>query len=181
MRNLGGYKESEFQKALRTALARAKRIPKNEIPSYMDKYTPMKCVELNLKDLNCRHCMLICKTPSSWQMLLDHNVLQYTNTVYLFESKFAADTTTMTNYDHLHKIINCMEMGKTVVLYNLKGIHECLYDMLNQRYKTNSQGIYIYILYNIYTYIYILNIYGGKKKMVNFIAKLQQTVITMNI
>ncbi|ETO00301.1 hypothetical protein RFI_37146 [Reticulomyxa filosa] len=86
------YKERRFQKALRAALARVKRIPKNEILFFMNKYTPMKCVELNLKDFDCRHCMLICKTPSSWQMLLDHNVLQYTNTVYLFERKFAADT-----------------------------------------------------------------------------------------
>ncbi|ETN99171.1 hypothetical protein RFI_38310, partial [Reticulomyxa filosa] len=114
MRNLGGYKGKKYQKTLKFAIARARRIPKNEILFFMNKYTPMKCVELNLKDFNCRHCMLICKTPSSWQMLLDHNVLQYTNTVYLFESKFVADTTTMTNYDHLHKIINCMEMGKTV-------------------------------------------------------------------
>ncbi|ETN98312.1 hypothetical protein RFI_39198, partial [Reticulomyxa filosa] len=81
----------------------------------MDKYTPMKCVELNLKDFNCKHCMLIYKTPSSWQMLLDHNVSQYTNTVYFFERKFAVDTTTMINYDHLHKVINCMEMGKIVM------------------------------------------------------------------
>ncbi|ETO00829.1 hypothetical protein RFI_36611, partial [Reticulomyxa filosa] len=35
---------------------------------------------------------------------------------------------------------------------------------LNQRYKTNSQGIYIYILYNIYTYIYFECLWGGGKK-----------------
>ncbi|ETO11932.1 hypothetical protein RFI_25443 [Reticulomyxa filosa] len=82
--------------------------------------------------------MLVCENPYSWQLLLDYKLLACEDVVFLFESKFAADTAIMTNYDHLHKVINCMQVGKKIVLYKLNSAHECLYDMLNQRYHGNS-------------------------------------------
>ncbi|ETN99435.1 ring finger protein [Reticulomyxa filosa] len=87
-----------------------------------------------------RHCMIISELEHSWQVLLDQDVLKYDNE-FLFGSCFPADRlTTITNYNHLNKIISCMEGGKTVVMYNLENIHESLYDMLNQRYQKRPSG-----------------------------------------
>ncbi|ETN98085.1 hypothetical protein RFI_39437, partial [Reticulomyxa filosa] len=141
MRNLGGYRDPQFQKCLAEALEKVFRKSAKEISALMSDWGSLKCVEMNLQDKDCRHCMLVCEKPYSWQLLLDHNLLSCEDAVFLFESKFASDTATMTSYDHLHKVINCMQVGKKVVLYKLKSIHECLYDMLNQRYSTDSSKI----------------------------------------
>ncbi|ETO11387.1 hypothetical protein RFI_25989 [Reticulomyxa filosa] len=156
MRNLGGCKNENFQKYLTVIL-------KSEIGEgvleLMNRWGSLKCIEMNLKDEDCRHCLVICNKPYSWQLLLDQNLLPYEDTVFLFESKFASDTATMTSYDHLHKVINCMEAGKKVVLYNLKSIHECLYDMLNQRYRKNAQSVHVFVLFYNYIRAHIYYIY----------------------
>ena len=46
----------------------------------------------------------------------------------------------ITFYANLNRVMNCMETGKTVVLYNLDDIHESLFDMLNQRYTVTRAG-----------------------------------------
>ncbi|ETO05202.1 hypothetical protein RFI_32192, partial [Reticulomyxa filosa] len=141
MRNLGGCSDPQFQKCLAEVLEKVFRKSAKEISTLMSDWGSLKCVEMNLQDEDCRHCMLVCEKPYSWQLLLDHNLLSCEDAVFLFDSKFASDTATMTSYDHLHKVINCMQIGNKVVLYKLKSIHECLYDMLNQRYSTDSSGI----------------------------------------
>ncbi|ETO07404.1 hypothetical protein RFI_29988, partial [Reticulomyxa filosa] len=138
MRNVGGCRDPQFQKWLAEVLKKVFRKSATEISTLMRKWGSLKCVEMNLQDEDCRHCMLVCEKPYSWQLLLDHNLLSCEDAVFLFESRFASDTTTMTSYDHLHKVINCMQVGKKAVLYKLKSIHECLYDMLNQRYSIDS-------------------------------------------
>ncbi|ETO02465.1 hypothetical protein RFI_34967 [Reticulomyxa filosa] len=100
--------------------------------------------------------MLVCEKPYSWQLLLDHNLLSCEDAVFLFDSKFASDTATMTSYDHLHKVINCMQVGKKVVLYKLKSIHECLYDMLNQRYSIDSLVYSIFCLICLFVFFFFL-------------------------
>ncbi|ETO01640.1 hypothetical protein RFI_35801 [Reticulomyxa filosa] len=147
MRNLGGCRDPQFQKYLAEILENVSRKSATEISTLMSDWEPLKCVNMNLQDENCRHCMLVCENPYSWQLLLDHNRLSCKDTVFLFDSKFAADTATMTSYDHLHKVINCMEAGKKVILYKLKSIHECLYDMLNQRYLDNSPGAFFFCFF----------------------------------
>ncbi|ETO05385.1 hypothetical protein RFI_32011, partial [Reticulomyxa filosa] len=148
MRNLGGYKGKEYQERLRYLLKEILRLQKEQVLEKMNCWGPLQCVRANLNDnVNCRHCLLICENQHSWQLLLDRNILPDHDVVFLFESRFPADLIATTNYDHLHKVINCMETGKTVILFNLKSIHECLYDMLNQRYLTNDQGyFYSYFL-----------------------------------
>ncbi|ETO02235.1 hypothetical protein RFI_35201, partial [Reticulomyxa filosa] len=114
MRNLGGCKEPRFQESLTKALKKGLRKSTTEISALMNHWGPLKCVEMNLQDKNCRHCMLVCENPYSWQLLLDYKLLACEDVVFLFESKFAADTAIMTNYDHLHKVINCMQVGKKI-------------------------------------------------------------------
>ncbi|ETO01059.1 hypothetical protein RFI_36381 [Reticulomyxa filosa] len=138
MRNLGGCRDPQFQKCLAEALQKVSRKSTKEILPLMSNWGSLECVKMNLQDEDCRHCMLVCEKPYSWQLLLDHNLLSCEDTIFLFESKFASDTAIMTSYDHLHKVINCMQVAKKVVLYKLKSIHECLYDMLNQRYLGDS-------------------------------------------
>ncbi|ETO06237.1 hypothetical protein RFI_31160, partial [Reticulomyxa filosa] len=150
MRNLGGCRDANFQKYLTEILK-----PEIESLNLMNLWGSLKCIEMNLKDEDCRHCLVICNKPYSWQLLLDQNLLPYEDTVFLFESKFASDTATMTSYDHLHKVINCMEAGKNVVLYHLKSIHECLYDMLNQRYRKNAQSVHVFVFFYNYIHAHI--------------------------
>ncbi|ETO00585.1 hypothetical protein RFI_36854 [Reticulomyxa filosa] len=147
MRNLGGFRDPQFQKCLADALKKGTRKSVTEILTLMSAWEPLQCVKMNLQDENCRHCMLVCEKPYSWQLLLDHNLLSCEDAVFLFESNFAADRATMTGHDHLHKVINCMEIGKKAVLYKLKSIHECLYDMLNQRYYGNSLGVFLFFFF----------------------------------
>ncbi|ETO24712.1 hypothetical protein RFI_12444 [Reticulomyxa filosa] len=132
MRNLGDCDNPNFQKHLIAILKAQLKKSKAEILELMNLWRPLKCIERNIQDNDCRHCLVICQKPYSWQLLLDHKLLSHEDTVFLFESKFATDVATITKYDHLHKVINCMEAGKKVVLYNLKSIYESLYDMLNQ-------------------------------------------------
>ncbi|ETN99488.1 hypothetical protein RFI_37984 [Reticulomyxa filosa] len=145
MRNLGGCRDPQFQRYVAEILESVSRKSATEVSALMSKWGPLKCVKMNLQDEDCRHCMLVCENPYSWQLLLDHNLLSCKDAIFLFDSKFAADTATMTSYDHLHKVINCMEAGKKVILYKLKSIHECLYDMLNQRYLDNSPGAFFFL------------------------------------
>ncbi|ETO02427.1 hypothetical protein RFI_35009, partial [Reticulomyxa filosa] len=136
MRNLSGYKGKEYQEPFKHLLQRISGLGKEKILEKMNCWGPLQCIKANLNDdVNCRHCLLICENQHSWQLLLDHNILPYHDVIFLFNSRFPADLTATTNYDHLHKVINCMETGKTVILFNLKSIHECLYNMLNQRYQ----------------------------------------------
>ncbi|ETO32863.1 hypothetical protein RFI_04254, partial [Reticulomyxa filosa] len=135
MRNLGGYKGKEYQEPFKHLLQRMSGLTKEKVLEKMNCWGSLQCVKANLNDANCRHCLLICENQHSWQLLLDHNILPYHDVIFLFESLFPADMTATTNFDHLHKVINCMETGKTVILFNLKSIHECLYNMLNQRYQ----------------------------------------------
>ncbi|ETN98436.1 hypothetical protein RFI_39063, partial [Reticulomyxa filosa] len=149
MRNFGGIPGSKLQEHLGAILETVLGMKKSEISNKMSKWTPLECVRKNLRDnspllgdnyMISRHCMIISELEHSWQVLLDQDVLKYDNE-FLFGSCFPADRlTTITNYNHLNKIISCMEGGKTVVMYNLENIHESLYDMLNQRYQKKPSG-----------------------------------------
>ncbi|ETO32007.1 hypothetical protein RFI_05107 [Reticulomyxa filosa] len=140
MRNLGGYKGREYQDPLTDILQKMSGLRKEQVLEKMNCWGALQCIKANLNNIHCRHCLLICEKQHSWQLLLDHDILPYDDVVFLFESQFPADLTASTNYDHLQKVSNCMAAGKKVVLFNLKSIHECLYDMLNQRYQINRQG-----------------------------------------
>ncbi|ETN99174.1 hypothetical protein RFI_38306, partial [Reticulomyxa filosa] len=142
MRNLGGYKGKEYQSSLTNILQKMSGLRIEQVLEKMNTWGALQCIKANLNDIRCRHCLLICEKQHSWQLLLDHDILPYSDVVFLFESQFPADLIATTNYDYLHKVINCMETGRTVVLFNLKAIHECLYDMLNQRYQIDRQGYY---------------------------------------
>ncbi|ETO01347.1 hypothetical protein RFI_36094 [Reticulomyxa filosa] len=158
MRNLGGYKGKEYQDALTNYLQKRSGLRKEQVLEKMNCWEALQCVKANLNDVHCRHCLLICENQYSWQLLLDHNILSHHDVTFLFESRFPADLIASTNSDHLQKVSNCMEAGKKVLLFNLKSIHECLYDMLNQRYQINRQGYCLYQLFLkriIYAYIHI--------------------------
>lgn len=119
------------------------------IYSTIKKYSPSKLIEMNLKDKRSthemaeisssdnfsvsRHIMAITEYYNSWKVLLDLNIINYRN-IFIFGSEFERDQKQSNIYLYLNKIKNCMECGKTLILYNLKEIHESLYDLLNQRY-----------------------------------------------
>ncbi|ETO35633.1 hypothetical protein RFI_01430, partial [Reticulomyxa filosa] len=153
MRNFGGVANDFLQEHLGSILTSVLGIEKREVVTKMNEWTPLNCVNSNLNDTRStysnlqddnymisRHCMIISEMEHSWQILLDHNILSYDD-VFLFGSSFVHDkASTITYFDHLNKVINCMDTGKRVILYNLEYIHESLYDMLNQRYQKKPSG-----------------------------------------
>ena len=88
-----------------------------------------------------RHVLVLTESAHSWQLLTQHKVLTYEDAEFIIGSEFLRDkSSNIMFYDSLSKIMNCMKLGKRVVLYNLDEIHESLYDMLNQRYTIHSGG-----------------------------------------
>ncbi|ETO31471.1 hypothetical protein RFI_05649, partial [Reticulomyxa filosa] len=77
MRNLGGCRDVNFQKHLTEIL---KSEIGKEASELMKRWGSLKCIEMNLKDEDCRHCLVICNKPYSWQLLLDQNLLPYEDT-----------------------------------------------------------------------------------------------------
>ncbi len=69
-----------------------------------------------------RHCMIITESAHSSQVLLDCDVLSHSDT-FIFGSEFTKDkTSSITFYNNLNRVMNCMETGKTVILHNLDDI-----------------------------------------------------------
>ncbi|ETO02660.1 hypothetical protein RFI_34758, partial [Reticulomyxa filosa] len=153
MRNFGGIPREDLLRNLGDIFYNVLAFSKEEVYKKMSKFTPMYCVQRNLLDTRTnnskllgdnyivsRHCMVISELEHSWQVLLENGILKYDD-VFLFKSEFAHDqTSSISDYEHLNKVINCMDTGKRVILYNLDSIYESLYDMLNQRYQKKPSG-----------------------------------------
>ncbi|ETO05001.1 hypothetical protein RFI_32395, partial [Reticulomyxa filosa] len=149
-RNFGGLDHNDYRKKLSRILKEVLNRTESEVIRELKKWTPVMCVERNLMEkkrgqssddlMVSRHCMIISEEYYSWQLLLEYNILNF-NQIFLFGSYFPQDKySNISNYNQLNKIIDCMDTGKTVILHNLKSIHESLYDMLNQRYQTRPSG-----------------------------------------
>ncbi|ETO33903.1 hypothetical protein RFI_03194 [Reticulomyxa filosa] len=153
MRNFGGISREDLLRNLGYIFYKVLGFSREEVFEKMSKFTPMDCVQRNLLDTQTnnsklfednyivsRHCMVISELEHSWQVLLENGILKYDD-VFLFKSNFAHDRdSSISDYKHLNKIIDCMDTGKRVVLYNLDSIYENLYDMLNQRYQRKPSG-----------------------------------------
>ncbi|ETO14264.1 hypothetical protein RFI_23106, partial [Reticulomyxa filosa] len=148
LRNFGGVDSTNYNEQLQKILVEVLGKTKEEILLELKKWTPVMCVERNLMECDqssnglmvSRHCMVISEKYYSWQLLLEYDILNY-NQVFLFGSYFPQDMySNITSYNQLNKIIDCMNIGKTVILHNLESIYESLYDMLNQRYQRRPSG-----------------------------------------
>ncbi|ETO08602.1 hypothetical protein RFI_28787, partial [Reticulomyxa filosa] len=133
LRNFGGFEESKASEQLRKILVEVLGLRDEDISEQFKFWTPVRCVQSNVtrtitpKDNPLqvhRHCMVISEEHYSWQLLLDYGILNYDH-VFLFGSCFPHDTySNINNYNHLNKIIDCMDTGKSVVLRNLDDIYE---------------------------------------------------------
>ncbi|ETN99929.1 hypothetical protein RFI_37538 [Reticulomyxa filosa] len=153
MRNFGGISREDLLRNLGDIFHKILGLSKEEVHQKISKFTLMDCVQRNLLDTRTdnsklfednyivsRHCMVISELEHSWQVLLENGILKYDD-VFLFKSNFAHDRdSSISEYKHLNKIIDCMDTGKRVILYNLDSIYENLYDMLNQRYQRKPSG-----------------------------------------
>ncbi|ETO01874.1 hypothetical protein RFI_35566, partial [Reticulomyxa filosa] len=175
MRNFGGIPREDLLRNLGDIFCNVLGFSKEEVHKKMSKFTPMDCVQRNLLDTRTnnskllgdnyivsRHCMVISELEHSWQVLLENGILKYDD-VFLFKSEFAHDqTSSISDYEHLNKVINCMGTGKRVILYKLDSIYESLYDMLNQRYQKKPSGK-DYFKDNIPIYVRDLEKYNTNK------------------
>ncbi|ETO06596.1 hypothetical protein RFI_30799 [Reticulomyxa filosa] len=171
MRNFGGIPRDDLIQNLSDIFKDCLGMDKGESVNKMSTFTPMDCIQLNLSDTQTnssklfgdnyivsRHCMVISELDHSWQVLLENGILRYDD-VFLFKSSFAHDEcSSISDYEHLNKVISCMDTGKRVILYNLESIYESLYDMLNQRYQKKPSGKNylkknLYLCIRVYVYV----------------------------
>ncbi|ETO36345.1 hypothetical protein RFI_00722 [Reticulomyxa filosa] len=174
MRNFGGIPREDQLQNLGDIFQSVLGFSKEVVYQKMSKFTPMNCVQRNLLDTRTnnskllgdnyiisRHCMVISELEHSWQVLLENGILK-NDDVFLFKSEFAHDqTSSISDYEHLNKVINCMDTGKRVILYKLDSIYESLYDMLNQRYQKKPSGK---IIFKNLIYFYVKTVNNKKKK-----------------
>ncbi|KAK3276973.1 hypothetical protein CYMTET_14987 [Cymbomonas tetramitiformis] len=98
----------------------------------------------NLEDDRSRHLLVI--TPaqvSPLNALRDSGVLDGRHVSVIFGSRFPEDCASKVyQYQRIHTIKDCMQMGSTVVLLHLGELYESLYDMLNQSYSRRFAHMY---------------------------------------
>ena len=60
--------------------------------------------------------MIISESMHSWQVLIDKNIIKPEECEFIFGSSFQQDKLNPTTYyAYLNKVINCMQVGRTVV------------------------------------------------------------------
>ena len=79
-----------------------------------------------------RNIMVLAKSPYSWKALFDSRprTVEFHDEV-IFQSKFPRDQSSKINFYHvLSRVMNAMEIGKTVVLHNTDELYDSLYGLL---------------------------------------------------
>ncbi|ETO08821.1 hypothetical protein RFI_28566, partial [Reticulomyxa filosa] len=123
LRNFGGLDHSDYREQLQRILMEVLNRTEDEVIRELEKWTPVMCVERNLMEkkrgqspddlMVSRHCMVISEKYYSWQLLLEYNILNFSQ-IFLFRSYFPQDKySNIANYSQLNKIIDCMDTGKT--------------------------------------------------------------------
>jgi E3 ubiquitin-protein ligase RNF213 len=106
-------------------------------------YSVKDLVSMNLKDKNCRHLLLI---------TVGDTILNTVDSIFrdcglgspriIIGSKLRGDQHESYHYRLLSEIIECMEIGTSIVLKDLDPIYGSLYDMLNQVLFLNKLYVY---------------------------------------
>ena len=97
---------------------------------------PLELIQRNLEDLpdgempGGRHLMILSENDSGLGILTEAGHLN--DTEFICGSAFPDDNSRDNVYRNINRVKECMKTGKNIVLLNLEGIYESLYDMLNQ-------------------------------------------------
>ncbi|XP_072098539.1 E3 ubiquitin-protein ligase rnf213-alpha-like isoform X2 [Mobula birostris] len=108
----------------------------------------LKMVKQNITadsiDGECRYLLLLTKNYIALQIVLQH-VFQDLNDKpeIIFGSSFPKDQEYTQICQNVNRVKICMEMGRTIILLNLKNLYESLYDALNQYYVNLGEYQYV--------------------------------------
>ncbi|KAH9260003.1 hypothetical protein BASA81_001775 [Batrachochytrium salamandrivorans] len=105
--------------------------------------SPLFLIKENLSDESpfCRHLMLLTECSSAARLLFDCDLVNRGKTIVLIGSQFPRDVSSeLRMVRQINEIKRAMQSGSTVVLVNHEGIFPSLYDVLNMRYTTKTNG-----------------------------------------
>jgi hypothetical protein len=109
-------------------------------------------VSMNLKDKNCRHLLLVTGGDTILNMIdsiFKENQLESPRII--IGSKLPGDQCENYHYRLLSEIIECMELGTSLVLKDLDAIYGSLYDMLNQAYSLMAGKLHCRVALGAYS------------------------------
>ena len=149
-RNFGGMTEYQQGKLMQMIDA-TMRFNVSDIGQNMfKKYSALRSIRDNIEQTksikqrgigyDMRHILLISECDVIWKVLFCTNILNSRNSYVIFGSKFRDDQgSSLYMHKNIQKIKNCMSNGQNIVLLHLDSVYDSLYDVLNQRYITNSR------------------------------------------
>ena len=84
--------------------------------------------------LDSRYILLLTKNNAALKIIQEQNLIPASQLHVMFGSNFRKDQEYIQICSNIRKIKIAMELGHTVILYNLNNLYESLYDALNQNY-----------------------------------------------
>ena len=81
-----------------------------------------------------RYILLLTKNNAALKIIQEQQLIPATQLHVMFGSNFRQDQEYTQICSNISKIKIAMELGHTVILYNLNNLYESLYDALNQNY-----------------------------------------------
>ena len=95
-------------------------------------------ISANMVDFNARHLMILTQASAALGLLVGSGLLDPNHSSVLIGSHFEHDLSELQLVQQINKVKLAMAAGSTVVLLNHDNIYEALYDVLNQRYVTQT-------------------------------------------
>eukprot|EP01094_Clydonella_sp_ATCC50884_P029605 TRINITY_DN9326_c0_g1_i1.p1 TRINITY_DN9326_c0_g1~~TRINITY_DN9326_c0_g1_i1.p1 ORF type:complete len:2486 (-),score=415.42 TRINITY_DN9326_c0_g1_i1:106-7416(-) len=111
----------------------------------LEKCTTLNLIQVNLRDENARHLMLLTRNDAALSILFEERIVHYSDAVVLFGSDFPKDQSDLHICLNIQTIKTCMADGRTVVLIHSENLYESLYDMLNQHYVSYEDQRFVRI------------------------------------
>ncbi|EWS76306.1 AAA domain, dynein subfamily protein (macronuclear) [Tetrahymena thermophila SB210] len=111
----------------------------------ISQFKPLALINQNLKEDSekqiCRNLMIITNDERKSIKFLKQQLRQKKHRFFI-GMNFSQDQQTQQTNNILNQIIGCIEEGFIIVLLNLDGIYQSLYEVLNQSYHTFNQKYY---------------------------------------
>ncbi|XP_078257452.1 E3 ubiquitin-protein ligase rnf213-alpha-like isoform X1 [Rhinoraja longicauda] len=103
-----------------------------------------KNITADSTDGECRYLLLLTKNYIALQIVLQHVFQDLEDKPeIIFGSSFPKDQEYTQVCRNVNRVKICMEIGKTIILLNLKNLYESLYDALNQYYVNLGEYQYV--------------------------------------
>jgi len=129
LRNFGGRTVGETEEIVRKFFTHCSMRPEDAT-----KPSILELIDLNIKETDARHLMLLTQNNSALRLLFDSGIASYENTEVLFGSSFPEDQSDVQIAQNLNKIKSMMVQPMCLVLVQCDSLYESLYDLLNQHY-----------------------------------------------